>query len=266
MTTVTKAKAGASLQFAQRLFTRGTDVFGPGEIQTVFGIEIPADKVSPIPFSEGELQTARRLGEVLTFQVPELTMAMIHDRRQNKTSDGKPLFYNTKWYREEPFYTGDNPVGRWKLLTREVLHGSLGENYLQQTPVLVSHLGEVFGNQMPSYAQAAIDEFEGSRKAIEKLMDEDWQKAAEQLANLKMSKFFRPSPVEVLSVITMYEAINHERLLPNVWTWTNKRSSNGGLVSVGYFDGNGVRVARDDPRSRNDFLGACFSRGGNGEL
>ncbi len=42
-----------------------------------------------------------------------------------------------------------------------------------------------------------------------------------------------------------------------------KRSSNGNLVNVGNFDENGVKVNNDNPRNRNDNLGACFSRSVN---
>lgn len=263
----------ASLDFAERLFTRGTDCFGPRQIARVFGHNFgPDTAVPPIPFSEDELNRARELGQYLVLDVnvaPDgtpLSFKKVYELLGDKSLDGKFL-YDTSWYQNEPFFSEQLPAG-WRLVSREVIPGSASENYLGQTAVIVEYLrNQVYqGKDLPKPYQAAVDEFEAQKKGLKALMERDWAKAAEQLAALQINQLFRETPGQVGYRLALYAGINNERLLPNLWTWTKSRSSDGLLVSVGGFDSRGASVDLGDPRDSASDLGVCFSRSAVPEL
>jgi hypothetical protein len=217
---------------------------------------------SPISFPENELVHARELGQILIFQVPDVTMKTVHDRCKNKTSDGNPLLYRVGWYQNEEFYTNDPVRPGWRLVTHDVIPGSRRKDYLEQTDILCGYLVQVFGTDMPDYAREAIAEFHSAKQELTKLLQKNWQEAARQLVALKVNQLFRESPAETLYSLALYEQVNHERLLPSgTWSWTNRLSSNGRVVFVGYFDEFGVRVPFAYPRYRFAYLGVRFSRG-----
>jgi hypothetical protein len=250
-TTVT----GASISFTRSLFARGTDLLDSPEIKQVFGLGVASEGV---PFTEQDLALARQRDEMLVYYPAGITMKNIHKMRDNKTSDGRKLFYDIDWYKEESFFTNDTLRPGWRLVSRAVLDGSCNQNYVEQTAMLCEHLvSKVF-------VESAVAEFRKVEKELAELLSKDWQEAAKRLVALKVNQMFRETPAEVLWSLSLYEGTNHERLLPSgSWTWTNKLSSRGNVVDVGDFDGFGVRVRRGDPRDRNDDLGFRFSRSGN---
>ena len=258
---------GASLGFAKTLFTRGTDCFGLSEVNQVFRINLNPESIPPIPFSEAELKRARELGQYLILQIntakdgESLTMKKIHNQFDNKLGDGK-LLYDTDWYAKEPFFTEDIPGLGWKLVSREVIPGSMSKDYIGQTKSISDYLvNEVYeGEELPDVYQVAVDEFKNRKAELEELRDSDWKKCAEELVGLRLNILFREKPVEVLYSLIVQHEINHERLLSNTYTWTSVRSSNGNLVNVGNCDSNGVNVDNNEPRNSNDNLGVRFSR------
>lgn len=257
----------ASFPFARELFTRGTDVFGPDELDTVWGIEL--DTLPPIPFSEAELMKARELGQYLTLQVHQnqdgelLTMEQLHRQSGNKLGNGKLLFH-TDWYGAESFYTRDTPVPGWKLTSREVLPGSLGQNYIDQTQTLSDYLvNKVYeGEELPSVYQQAVAEFTSRKAELEDLLRRDWKKCGEQVVNLRINKLFREKPVEVLYSIILQRQINREYVLEAEWTWTNLLSSVGDIVNLGVADARGVLVVDGGLDRSDSCLGVRFSRSG----
>ena len=258
MTTV----EGASIDFARRLFTRGTDIFGAEEIKKAFDLTVT--DIPPIPFTEEELAVARKRDEMLIFQSTGITMKKIHELTGNKTSDGKPLCYDIGWYENEPFYTDDPLRPGWRLISREVIPDSLNENYLGQTEALSNHLTRsVFAEmEMPKAVAEAIKEFCDQKEELEKLLSKDWKETAKRSVSLKINQLFRQSPAEALWSLALYERANRERLLQGRYNWTNQLSSRGYVVPVGSFDGLGVDVSNPDPRDSRGYLGFCFSRSG----
>ena len=166
------------------------------------------------------------------------------------------------WYENEPFYTAGALRPGWRLRTKDVVPGSRGKNYLDQTDVLCDYLiNSVFaGMEMPKIVMEAIEEFRSQKKELAKLLDKDWQEVAKRLVALKINQLFRESPVEALWSLSLYERVNHERLLHGVYTWTNELSSGGYVVSVGCFGVRGVSVDYGAPGYSYGSLGFCFSR------
>jgi hypothetical protein len=257
----TIAVVPASLAFAKGLFTPGTDAFGSDEITKALGMTL--EQAPPIPFSEQELRRARELDQYLILQVDTakdakpLTMKSMH----NEFGDGK-LLYDMGWYKKEPFFTEDAPAPGWKLVSREVIPGSAGEDYLTQTQAIADYLAnEVYkGEELPDEYQAAVDEFAGRKDELEELVRKDWEKAAKELADLKLNRLFREKPVEALYGLILQHEINRERLLGNMWTWTNQRSSDGYLVYVGGCGSYGAGVRGDQPDGSYSRRGVRFFR------
>ena len=152
------------------------------------------------------------------------------------------MFYDTDWYKEEEFFTGDYPKMSWVLTGKEIITDSNNKNYLQQTESIIDYIKEkVFkGGALTKEYQDAIKEFAEQKGKISKLMKDDWQEAAKILEELKITKITRQSPVEFMYDILVYFKNNKQRLYENMYAWTARRASDGELVDVGAFDSDGV--------------------------
>ena len=224
-----------------------TDFLGPETISAAFGPEAVPAEIPPILFSPEELRRARELGQFLIL-------------RSNQIPDDKLELPNTKQTLEKA------PTGRWALVTKEIIPDSTDKNYLEQTEQLIKYLREqVFADvEIPAEYQEAISEFEAQKEELRPLAEsreeEIWEPAAERLANLKISRLTRQSYDEVLYDLELYKQINDRYLLPNMYTWTSSRPSDGSLVLVGSFASVGVFVSWDRPGASGSDLGAVFSR------
>ena len=113
------------------------------------------------------------------------------------------------------------------------------------------HLGHYFGSLVnriafqDEFESYFANNFQGKTDAeISTLLGGGvWQKYAQELGDLKINQLTRQTPSEVLYDLLMYFNVNG-RLLENKYTWTNRRASDGDLVSVGGFvaDGAGARL------------------------
>ena len=90
--------------------------------------------------------------------------------------------------------------------------------------------------------------------------DAEWKKGSQMLADLAITKLARELPVEAMYRLILNDQARKDKPLPLTYTWTASRTSGGGLVDVGGFDGTGASVHRDDPDIRYDNLGVSFSR------
>lgn len=206
------------------------NVFGPKEIEKTFGVRLA--EVPGIPFSVEELERAEKLGQMLVLRV-------------DKTEDGKPMSLEAmnaivaeRWQKEgkggllstpdgwkdfiKESYSKDAPRFGWALVSREVLPESLNKNYLQQTEVIVSTLRDkVFkGMEIPEEYAIAIKEFESKKDKLAKLINEDWQKAAKELSELKITQLSRQSIPETIYDVAMYYDRNNKRLLSDAYSWS----------------------------------------------
>lgn len=246
----------------------GENFFGPEAIRQTFGFEVK--KVPEIPFSQWEIERAQELGQQLVLYIDQtsdgktLSVMGINRLLESKTSDGGKLLYDTDWYKDEDFANEGPQVG-WKLTSKEVIPNSTSKNYLQQTETLIEYLTqEVFKgfalDEIPKEYQDAITEFNGKKKEIEGLISSDWKKAAEELANLKITGLTRETPAEVMYRLALTEKTSKSRPLESTYTWTAMRESDGYLVFLGRFDSKGTRVSRWGSDFTYSDVGVCFSR------
>ena len=246
----------------------GKGFMGPEEIKTAFDFEPAPSTIPEIPFDRSELQRAAELGQMLVLRVGKtvdgkpMTMDKIRDILSNKVKDGGKVLYNTDWYKDEAFFKDEQIEPCWALTSTEVIPSSTNKNYLEQTEAIVDYLkSEVFaGKPLPKEYQDAIAQFEGQKAEISSLIDSDWKAAAEKLESLSITQMTRQTPAEAIYDLIMAYQNNEERLLPDMYTWTSRRDSDGDLVFVGSFRSDGVRVSSDDPGNRGGILGVSFSR------
>ncbi|MCL5795649.1 MAG: AAA family ATPase [Patescibacteria group bacterium] len=233
------------LETAKKIF--GQDFLGPEAVETVFDVELDSTEIPAIPFSRQELESAQKLGQFLIL-------------RSDKIPEGKFELPNTKRTLEKA------PTTRWALVSKEIIPDSTSKNYLEQTEQLIDYVkNKVFaGKTLPKKYQEAIAEFAKEKVGIAKIIisskESEWKKAAEKLANLKITQLTRQTRDETLYDIETYYQTNKEYLLPDKWSWTSSRSSDGRLVLVGDFDAHGVRVSGWRPGLSDDDLGVSFSR------
>ncbi len=264
----------ATWDFTRRLFARGTDAFGAKALRRTFGMPVNGHlNLPPPPFTEAEQRRARELNQYLIYQADKtadgipFTMKRLHGQFENRLGEGK-LFYDIDWYQGEDFFALDTPAIGWKLVSREVIPGSTGVDYVGQTQAIADYLtGSVYaGEELPDAYQAAVAEFESRKDELERLVHKNWKQATERLTALKLNQLFRETPVEVLYGLIVQHEVNHERLLGKTYTRTNTRSSDGDLVYVGLCDSGGVGVGVGYPGFSLSDLGVRFSRSGVGNL
>lgn len=246
------------------------DVLGPEEVEKAFGLKLKAEDIPKIPFGKAELEQAKELGQFLILRADKakdgtaLSMKKMQELLSSEFDKEKlgKIFYDTDWYKGEEFFTEESPKLSWALSNKEIIPDSNSKNYLQQTESIVDYLKEeVFkGEAMPKDYQEAVKEFAEKKSKIEELMGDDWQEAAKMLSELKITRLTRQSPVEFMYDILAYFKNNKQRLYENMYAWTSRRDSGGGLVLVGYFDSDGVRVDGWEPGHSDGHLGVAFSR------
>jgi MoxR-like ATPase len=246
----------------------GENFFGPEAIKKTFGFEVK--KVPEIPFSQEEIERAKELGQQLVLYVDNtpdgkpLSIMGINGILESKTSEGSKLLYDTDWYKDEAF-ANEAPTVGWKLTSKEIIPNSTSKNYLEQTVVLIEYLRkEVFRGvtlkDIPKEYLDAVEEFEDKKTTIEGLISSDWKKAAEELANLKITGLTRETPTEIMYRLALTEKTTKSRPLESTYSWSALRESDGGLVNLGLFDSGGTYVSRGDPDITDSSLGVCFSR------
>lgn len=180
--------------------------------------------------------------------------------------DGKGEIFNSadgwkNWIGEE-FFTKEHPRLGWALVSKEVMPESLSKNYLEQTEVIIKVLKDkAFKDlELPEEYTEAIAEFESKKKKLAELMDSDWQEAAKQLAELKITQLTRQTIPEAVYDVAMYHDKNNKRLLSDKYAWLTSLHPDGGLVNLGGIGAGGVRGNRWWPDGRYGSLGVSLSR------
>ena len=246
------------------------DVLGPEEIEKTFGLKLKTEDIPKIPFGKVDLERAKELGQFLILRVDKakdgtgLSMKTMHDllAKEFEKEDYGKILASIDWYKEENFFTKETPRLSWALTSKEVIPNSVSKNYLKQIEEIVNYLkNKVFEKRaVPKDYEEAINEFSEKKGKIEKLMEENWQEATQELENLKITKLTRQSPSEFLYDFLVYFKSNKERLLENMYTWSSRRDSDGRLVRLGGAGADGARVGSGEPDDSNDALGVVFSR------
>lgn len=261
----------ASVEFAKELF--GASVFGPEEVESVFGIKTPKNAVPPIPFTETDLIRAHGFDQILILHAHSLTMKRIHDMGK-RIKNGTPLIAPDLncGELEQPFFMDDPVRSGWWLTTKEPLLGSLGENYLEQTAAISGYLQLFVGDALTDSERDAITEFELGEKALARHMEADTEDllypmrlSARYLIELQLNRLFRETPTEVLYRLTLYEEVVGTRLLTEHRTWTNRRTSSGNIVHIGCNHYGTAFWSSEFPGWRGN-IGACLTRSRSGNV
>ena len=290
----------AQLETARELL--GTEnVYGPEQVNHVFNVDLAPQDLPPIPYSPEDLEKAQKLGMILILRISHnkdgnpLTGSHMNNEFQPRfdTEGRGKLLFDTTWYKDEPFYTsetpitvhpplappikgggisspsdgrgskdvgeGDTPRAEWKLVTRTILPDSTSKNYLEQTRLLRDTL-KTNGWLTDEEAEEVTDE---KLAHIEPLLTSDWKKAAELMANLKLTQHHRRTFSQALYdtlLVYLSQEDTEDRPLLNIYDWTATLSSVGTLVSVGDLDSDGAYMIGWDPGIRHGALGVCPSR------
>jgi len=258
---------GVSIEEAKAIL--GDDHFFGSE--SLDGIALAPADIPSVPFSAADLERAKELGHSLRLRVDKapdnsnLTMQKMHEMLQpefDQAGNGQ-ILYDTDWYENEAFFTDAVPEVSWALTSNEVIPDSEDKDYLEQTELIAAYLEETVyaGSQLPEEYAEAIEEMNTQKDEIRSLIEADeWQQAAERLEALKLNKFTRRTPTEVLYDMLVTFKKNGQRYLEDRYDWTGVRDSGGSLVDVGVFDSEGVSVSGGDPDDSNVDLGVVLSR------
>jgi hypothetical protein len=269
-----KIKEGIDAMEAWRIM--GDDYIGPVEIKVAFGAEI--EDIPPIQFSAEELEKAKELNQQLILFVDKapdgdvLGIEKMNELIKGKTQDDKKFLYRSDdtggiasdaWFKNEDFIK-EPPRPGWRLVSKEVTPNTPSKNYIGQLEEMISHMhSKVFaGKEMPENYKQGIEEFMREKDKLKQLVSTDSEKASEVLANMEIVKLTHETASEAVYKMILNERkmSSSQRLLPNKWSWTATRSSDGNIVSVGNFDANGLLVFRLRPDDSYGALGACLSR------
>lgn len=265
---------GAETTYERAEAIMGEDFLGPDAVRETFGIDV--EVVPAIPFSENNLERAKELGQMLVLRVDRaadnapLTMqkmeALVSAALQ-QAGKGKAL-YDTDGYKNEDFFTTETPTVGWALVSKDVIPGSTGINYHQQTEVLADYLrNHVFrGETIPAEYEAALAEWDTKKDEIAALVGTNVKEAARRFEALLITRLTRQSPADFLYDNLMRLQVRNERLLEGKYTWTSRRASIGGRTSYGYIldvgnaSAEGARIRGWGPSNADDDLGVSFSR------
>ena len=262
-----------------------THCLGPVELEKAFGIKLDKKDIPKIPFSKAELERAAEMGQFLVLranvddQGQPLTMKRLrammlrrgYDKELDKDGNAKgKITFNDDYGDAEKWWNDDPITLRWALVDKEVIAGSTGKDYHEQTRRLKEHITEKYqGMTMPPKYIEAIKEFDAYVKVNfgKKTDDEinallcgnDWQKYAQDLSELKLNDLMRKTPAEESFDEVFYYQLNDERLNERIYNWTKRRRSDGGLVDVGHFVSAGAIVSGWRPGFRSGDLGVSSS-------
>ena len=270
------------IEFQEAKELLGEDLIGPEEIEKTWGVR--PEEIPDIPFSREELERAKEMGQMLLLRVdrtedgkPMSLEAMINiiQKRWDKEGKGKLLYTDNKYKnwkeRTGADFSQKSPHTGWAFVSKELLPQSTSKNYAQQTELIVVYLKDTVFKDMeiPEEYEEAFQEWEQVKqtdKNIQELLRNpdnpkyDWQQAAKELAELKITQLTRQSIQETIYDLALYYDKNGKRLLPNVYTWSNSRSTGGYLVDLGYFGAGGVDGNGWTPDFRYGHLGVLLSR------
>ncbi len=269
---------GIELQEAREIF--GEDLLGPEEIEKTWGVWL--EDVPEIPFSREELERAKEMGQMLVLRIDKTedgkpmsmkAMNAILAKRWEKKKIGGVLNTAEEWRDKvtgSKVFSEVAPRAGWVLVSKELLPESTSKNYIEQTEVIIKTLREqVFKDiELPDEYEEAIREFEASKDRLTKLVSENWQQAAKELAELKITQLTRQSIQETIYDLALYFDKNGKRLLPKAYTRSNSNSrSSGGFVDFGYFDARGAGGGEWRPDEHGSNLGVLLSlRHGSGQI
>lgn len=200
-------------------------------VNAEFSLDVP-----PLPYSEKDLELAKQNGEMLVLRPNGMKvngartdLTIMNFRQlfdQDPVGSGTHAIYPNTWHNNEVFATGPADIFmKWALVKKEVLPNSKNKTYTDQDGVLVAYQDELVNKG------ANNNTIVRRRTAFESMWD-----------------------------TMLYYTNTGQKLLPNIYDWTQTKTSGGSLVNVGDFDSNGLNLGSWNPSFSNALLGVCPSR------
>ncbi|OGE10528.1 hypothetical protein A3A60_03225 [Candidatus Curtissbacteria bacterium RIFCSPLOWO2_01_FULL_42_26] len=269
----TREKTEVTLDLVKMIMDK--DFIGPAQVEKATNRVITQAELTRLlePLSIEMLARGKELGAFLTLRTGKagdgspLTAKWMQQKLEpGLKEDGKGrILYDTDWYGKENFFTKETPGYDLALAftTKNVIDGSTGLNYLEQTQLLADFFKEaVFrGQKLPDVYQQAIDEFESKMGKLQQLLKDGnkWQQAAMKLSKLAINQLARRNFPEGIYDLALYTQSTGTWLLSNRWDWLNSRTADGFLVHFGRSAAAGASVYRWRPDRSSSSLGVCAS-------
>mgnify|MGYP007059385535 FL=1 len=218
-----------SLTHEQARSLLGDDCIGPADVEAALGSE--PDSAPPVPYSEAELQAAKKEGDLLIFRTAtaggaRLTIAALTERFPQCFESGllKGAGYALKneWgILLEPIADLDTCTTGWALVSTDVLPPTLNLSFDEQEEMLGKHL-----------AESGLGDVGVRRRTV----------------------------VEAVYDTVIVFAARKRRLLEKTWDWTSSRTEDGGWLQVGGFGTKGMQIVSYSRGTRHGALGTCLTR------
>lgn len=203
-------------------------------IDVKFGVDT-ADKLPPLPYSEEDLKLAKENGEMLVLRPKTMTVngvptdiTIMEFRNlfdQDPVGNGTHAIYPNTWHSGEDFAEKRAAINSsWALVKKEVLNGSTDKDWNTQGDVLRQY-------------------------------GEELKRKGAKNADIK-----RRTAFEAMWDTMMYYTNTGDKLLVNVYDWTETKTSGRSLVFVGGFDSGGLGLLDRDPGDPDPYIGVCPSR------
>ncbi len=263
----------------------GANFFGPEEVKAALGLQFK-EKIPDIHFSKEIIEKLKDTHQLILYGGNEVELAggfmgrfldvegkRLYEMLGDKKKDGTKLLNDTDWYKAEKFFTQDAPKLGWKLVSKELIPNSTSKNYLEQTSVLADYVRAMYDDdsKAPDEVKDALLEWNRLKHDPQKFAElqkntvsaeeAEWKSAASTLESLKLTQLFRESFIEWFYRTALNERATGERLLPNKYSWTKSRASDGHFVNAGNFDDDGGYVNGNRPGHSISHVGCAFSAG-----
>jgi hypothetical protein len=207
------------------------DCLAAEEVGAVFGaIDAPEpERLTAVPFPEGELRAARERGELLVLRAASIggEPLTLHWLIRRFPQSFDPAYLEKMGYQLksewgialEPIAEREVCEFRWALVGKEPLAETYNLSYEEQEEAL-----------------AARGATEGIGRAR------------------------RRSATEIAYDLIAYDRARGTRLLGDRWDWSRSRTGDGGFLNVGHFSDAGMQVFSFSPGVRHGKLGVCVNR------
>lgn len=219
-----------SLEEARSLL--GKDMFGPEEVAGAFGALAPTAGELPIPYRRGDLEAARRAGEMLVLRIARAgdsqPITVVHMIEKFPQAFDAKLLHQAGYQLKsdwgivlEPLAQEDTCTAGWALVRKEILDDTRNLAYDDQ------------GLHLAQYAASL---------------------------GVPPQSVRRRTATEATYDTILAFAARGERLLEKTWDWTSSETIDRGYLNVGGFGPKGMQVLSFSAAVRHGALGICPTR------
>lgn len=215
-----------SVLSAKEIFARGSDFISYADIYSALGIKNQFPEKDEIPYSADQLKKAKEAGMMLISMLPGFSVKRILEKIENKMPDGKKLLDDTDWCENEKFFTSTTTRGGATLVSLDVLLDSNKKDYFQRTKILADWVREhSYLSVNPTKVSQYAEDFYSKEKALQKMMNNGWEKVGGELYDLDLNQNCCERTCEILLRLIAFNKVNNTRLYKNNYISTADASS-----------------------------------------